>query len=983
MSLISADVLQSIANTYFKVINHWNDGKIGEDEEDIISDSNKLDQDTKGVNVDNVITELETFYGSTTFPAYWIILSKGEIVYCICLTSKPEQKEGDDQTTVKYSWIVGIYSNSSWAYLCEKKEYNIDESGILTIGEEVFTFTGDTLDTYVIATLNGEVSDQFDWNTNKRDAFIRNSDITDDVGSDDAVVFNGANMKDSTEQDDFSFASDTNKYDNLKDIDFGDICHDIFFQGCIVLEEVLQEGSQSIPRRFSTLFVKRDHKVNDVDYIGFVFSFGDNGVSQMFDIPKSNLILDGDGEQYIVTLPIYSGLEGNFKVTMMFCKIDGKHFKVEVDNGEIKDPRSYLFKDPATGNEIANYYVGEVTKDMISIIPEYRKFYKESDSSGPIFYALSNDVENNKIPKGLVTLRVDEASTDSAMYFVWNEKGKGGVEGKVEKRIIYSDSFPIRYDVNSGNYAPGEVTIEGNSLKGKLSIPDLSILNYYIEADGCDDIHAFPLEFKTNTEGSFKEFKTLIPLLKLNGIGSHPLMSYCYTSSIQITSNQYKDMRLVKCATDFAGDIDDGSKGLTFAEVNRLIANKSKYTIIFQLELENIDAYGEDNSYYGGDNNNKPNEGGPNDTRYVLIYINKGSDSTDVSVVEKWNDSGEIGCYDSCEISIGNTIELTYKDNGLEVKATINDTKLIVPRKGNFESGIPLNAKATFTDPLPAEDDGLNYYDCKIVAIYGEDYQDPVIVDNGFFTIFSGNLDMRVEDMDYSKDFNSNYNDFERKVHGYIASKGETELRTIDEVFDSETIEDIKSYYLITFIRYKYDYEISEETNKYNPSVYHYHTSLLKYVPATDNDSVVKTVNGNNLVSCIYKKGTTTRIVFGKEGNQEFTYPSEMERESDPPYINVYIDNDDVNKPKIIAFRECMVDTLNPILIKDANAVNFGEDENDIQDYILNNGCNIYSVGSYHGADTYLFPLDYDGKQKEITGVVATAYIKCIPVKEN
>ena len=981
MSLISADVLQSIANTYFKVIDHWNDGKNGEGEEDIISDSNKLDQDKAGV--DDVIGELETFYGSTTPPSYWIILSKGGVVSCICLTSKPEQKEVEGvQTTVKYSWIVGIYSNSSWTYSCEKEEYNIDDEGNLTIGGEFFNLVGDALNTYVIATLNGKVDDQFDWNENKRDAFIRNSDITDDVGSDDAVVFNGANMKDSTEEDDFSFASNTNKYDNLKDIDFGDICHDMIFQGCIVLEEVLQEGSQRNPRRYSTLFVKRDHKVDDVDYIGFVFSFGDNGVSQMFDIPKSNLMLDGDGEQYIVTLPIYSGLEGKFKVTMMFCKIDGKHFKVEVDNGEIKDPRSYLFKDPATGNEIANYYVGEVTKDMISIIPEYRKFYKESDSSGPIFYALSNDVENNTIPKGLVTLRVDEASADSAMYFVWNKKGI--LEGKVEKRIIYSNYFPIRYDGTNRNYTPGEVTIEGNTLKGKLSIPDLSILNYYIEASGCDNIHAFPLEFKTNTEGSFKEFKTLIPLLKLDGIGSHPLMSNCYTSSIKITSNQYKDMGLVKCATDFADEtanIDDSLKGLTFGEVNTLITNKSKYTIVFQLELKNIDAYGEDKSYYGGYNNNKPNEGGTTDTRYVLVYINKDSDSTNVSVVEKWNDSGEIGCYDSCKITIGNTIELIYEDNELEVKAAINDTKLIVPRKGNFEHGIPLNAKATFTDPLPTEDDGLNYYDCKIVVIYGVDNQDPVTVDNGFFNIFSGNIDMRVEDMDYSKDFNSNYYDFERKVHGYIASKGETELRTIDEVFDLDTIEDIKSYYLITFIRYKYDYEISEETNKYRPSVYHYHTSLLKYIPATDEGSVEKTVDdNNNLSKYAYKKGTTTRIVFGKEGNQEFTYNSkeDTEEDSDNSYIKVYIDEG----TKIIAFRECMVNTLNPISIKDANAVNVVEGD-DIQDYILNNGCNIYPVGSYDGENTHLFPLDYDGKQKELTGVVATAYIKCIPVKKN
>ena len=265
--------------------------------------------------------------------------------------------------------------------------------------------------------------------------------------------------------------------------------------------------------------------------------------------------------------------------------------------------------------------------------------------------------------------------------------------------------------------------------------------------------------------------------------------------------------------------------------------------------------------------------------------------------------------------------------------------------------------------------------------IYGVDNQDPVTVDNGFFNIFSGNIDMRVEDMDYSKDFNSNYYDFERKVHGYIASKGETELRTIDEVFDLDTIEDIKSYYLITFIRYKYDYEISEETNKYRPSVYHYHTSLLKYIPATDEGSVEKTVDdNNNLSKYAYKKGTTTRIVFGKEGNQEFTYNSkeDTEEDSDNSYIKVYIDEG----TKIIAFRECMVNTLNPISIKDANAVNVVEGD-DIQDYILNNGCNIYPVGSYDGENTHLFPLDYDGKQKELTGVVATAYIKCIPVKKN
>ena len=980
MSLISADVLQSIANTYFKVIDHWNVGING-----VIG---TCDSSTDSEMLTMLKDDLKTFKDKK----YWMVLLQDDAYYVIFLNSTVTVQGENEEEEKKESWIRGMYQNT-WTSSLLEGTYEIIEngdeevSGLKLYGqnwENIFDFSTDDTAAKVIATLNGKVDNQFDWNKNKRDAFIRNSNITDDVESDDAVVFNGANMKDSNEQNDFSFASDTNKYDNLKDIDFGDVCHDMLFKGCIVLEEVPQEGSQSKPRRYSTLFGKYDHKVNDVDYITILFTsnFGGNEVYQMVDIPKSNLILDGDGEQYIVTLPIYSGLEGSFKVTMMFCKIDEKHFKVEVDNGEIKDPRSYLFKDPATGNEIANYYVGEVTKDMISIIPEYRKFYKESDSSGPIFYALSNDVENNTIPKGLVTLRVDEASTDSAMYFVWNGEGEGEVEVKVEKRIIYSNAFPIRYDGTNRNYTPGEVTIEGNTLKGKLSIPDLSILNYYIEADGCDDIHAFPLEFKTNTEGSFKEFKTLIPLLKLGGIGSHPLMSYCYTSSIQITSNQYKDMGLVKCATDFAGDIDDGLKGLTFDEVNILTTNKSKYTIIFQLELKNIDAYGKDNSYYGGDTNNKPNEGGTNDTRYVLIYISKGSDSTDVSVVEKWNDSGEIGCYDSCKISIGNTIELTYEDNGLEVKATINETKLIVPRKGNFESGIPLNAKATFTDPPPTEDDGLNYYDCKIVAIYGVDNQDPGTVDNGFFTIFSGNLDMRVEDMDYSKDFNSNYNDFERKVHGYIASKGETELRTIDEVLNSETIEDIKSYYLITFIRYKYDYEITEETNKYNPSVYHYHTSLLKYIPNTDEGSVEKTANGNNLVSCIYKKGTVTRIVFGKEGNQEFTYNSkeDTEEDSDNSYIKVYIDEG----TKIIAFRECMVNTLNPIRINEVNAINVVENTgNDIQDYILNNGCNIYSVGSYDGANTRLFPLDYDGKQKEITGIVATAYIKCIPVKEN
>ena len=996
MSTISAITLKNIADSYFKVIDRWY--KEGEGEVAIVTgDTTILGVSGSSITAATINSELPT---TTAVSKYWIILLQDDVFYLIFL----------NPTASKLSAYLATYSTTTgWTNFYDKYSYEFIKHDVvvedvtenivtgikLSKTDREYTFNygyEDTIneiyiDTTIIATLNGDNS-SFKWSVTTR------TNITTGLG-DNAVIYNGANMKVDLETDNYVI-SGNNKYDKLLNSDFGVDGHVKPTEGYITITgKIIEGGASTDPNVYVTWFRKDG---NDL-YLG---NGNTENFSQKVTLITGALDKDGTTGQYTVTLPVYSGLYGGYyTVSMLYQKLDLNEFKTFVDkvtdNGNdqktLKDPRNFLFSDPSNiSNQTTTLYPKYATTNIVNLIPKYRKFItnKTRNVSDSFCQFLAvNDVKSTTT--SLVTIRLDKSGS-AAVYFMYNSYDTSN-NPIIESKPLYSASSPLKYFIgeSSGykvNDDDGFVNLDGNYNIVNMPIQDLSLFNYQLKDlyDSSISDGERNFKFDNNTRGI-----KLVDLLLMDTF--QVTLSNCYKNEFKITNDtlEYDDLNLI-CYNSEIEATTTAATGLTFENLNGKISGLNKYTIVIQLNLSNIDAIDADNSYFGiKDNNNKPVEGGKDDIKYVLLYIEKDEDS--YSVIQKWSD--ESGCSKYCDetnYTLSVTVEgstITIKNsNDLETSSQVviegttgNQGIYKVNRLCAFENGIPRNAEAHFSSGVETTDDYLNIYNCKIVALYGP-VNDPAPsqTDTPFLNVFIGNVDMRSVEFDYSSSTFANYNDFKGEVDTYITDKGEEKVTDFGAAYtDITTVApSIKAYYIMVFVKYVYKYSMYVKQKDCKAKMYHYYKSLLKYIPSKDTSNIKQDTDNNYY----YEKGDVIKFVINNSNNL-----IEMKYENSTDKFIVF---GKTNGIQTINFPELCIYTLDDIVCHNLSAFVKTNDNNDIQDFIASNGCNIANIVTYNGSSSndgkenkLLFALDFDSnetrKMEDIE--VETLIIRCIPVK--
>ena len=1009
MTTISASTLKNIADSYFKVIDSWKTGSV--------SDGSETTLGVAGTNNDTIKQKIIDELSSLN-DRYFIVLSKDSTFYFILL-------DPISFSTTDYpfrSYIVGTYSSSTWTCLNESHDYYLvteydeeSEEDILTginlyregtvmksgssiaqpsvVADYEFSFSND-----IIATFNGtdNASSPFIWNKDRRDGLFS---AIDQVGS--VVVYNSDNTKFQGIDDDgkpkvddddnpiyepYTFTNDGYKYDKLLNSDFGVDGHVKPTEGYITITGKINDGVSTDTNVYVTWFRKNGDNL----YLG---NGNTEDVSQKVTLGIDDL--SQNNGQYTVTLPVYSGLYGeDYTVSMLYQQVEVTKFKTYVtSSGTMEDPRNFIYKDPTSLNE-SDIYVSRVSEDFVKIVSDYRKFFTGIQiplNYGVIFYQLPVDAAETN---SLVTLRVNHNSVDgtnnnSAMHFMWNgyKDTDNSLETKV--RMLYSDDSYLEYNNTNKNFTPGNIEIKNEGITGDIAIQDLSLFNYqFIDASGNDRINNRTNEGKVNFtfDSDNKKNVSMVPFLYMES--GLLLLKDCYSSEFKITSNTktYDGLNLLKYNAVIDDDVStDATSGLTFDGIGTTINSLNEYAIVVQLELDNIDK--------------------TEAKRYVLVYIKK--DGSDFDVIHKWKDStdpttdpGEISCIstitgalnfvvvDNSKITMQTSMVARTVNAEIVYDTTDNNkdkAEYITDRLCAFENGIPRNAKATFSSNVETTDDFKNHYNCKIVALYGT-VNDPAPsqTDTPFINVFIGNVDMRSIQADYSSSTNANYDNFKKKVDDYITnSSNEEKITSFSEAFDdiTKSTQSVKAYYILVFIKYVFEYSMKvESVETTTAKMYHYYNSVLKYTP----DKSSKDITNPN--DSFYKKGTVERLI---ENDARSGFIS-MKYDYSGTKLIEFVNGSDGN---VINFPEVGINTLDDIECENnLNALVAGntlvDGINNIQDFILNNGCNIAQIDTYNGnstKNTTIFALDFDSKDdRQPENVIAEKMIiKCIPVKNK
>ena len=206
------------------------------------------------------------------------------------------------------------------------------------------------------------------------------------------------------------------------------------------------------------------------------------------------------------------------------------------------------------------------------------------------------------------------------------------------------------------------------------------------------------------------------------------------------------------------------------------------------------------------------------------------------------------------------------------------------------------------------------------------------------FNVFISNLPIRLNDSADSKE--KVFSDFKAKVDEMVGSNV-TDLataagKTIDSVF------------LLVFICYRYRYETDSNSN----TLFHYYKTLLRY--DAKNGS-----HPNAVLNVLFNNNTTTKCSVHTRGN-------------DDNFISINKD-EDTGSYVISLGGDIDLNTTDVVTVKDLSIDNVDGEDNDINDYMENNGCNrndctynAFGKDSVTNADTVvkkLLPIEYNGKQ--------------------
>lgn len=265
---------------------------------------------------------------------------------------------------------------------------------------------------------------------------------------------------------------------------------------------------------------------------------------------------------------------------------------------------------------------------------------------------------------------------------------------------------------------------------------------------------------------------------------------------------------------------------------------------------------------------------------------------------------------------------------------------------------------------------GMNSYDCEPYFCFVENDDEPEVDDyNNFLTIFIGNTPIIYND-DASHDV---FGSYKTKVENYITTKeGDGKTMSLDDI--QEDLSNLKNVYLLVFIAYRYTYASDEASN----TIVHYYKTLLNYVPGEntgDGDGEGDGDDTTEIFNCVYK-------IFVEENEDGFCYECRME-----DFIKLTTEGD----KKILSIGgDVDLDTTNTISISNLSVGYKEGTNNDLNDYMDDNGCNrngCFYLRKDNTTNEYInefLPIDYiENNEVDLENItIEKINLKCYVIRK-
>ena len=232
-----------------------------------------------------------------------------------------------------------------------------------------------------------------------------------------------------------------------------------------------------------------------------------------------------------------------------------------------------------------------------------------------------------------------------------------------------------------------------------------------------------------------------------------------------------------------------------------------------------------------------------------------------------------------------------------------------------------------------------NNYSYNLLGLYKRNIKKQS--DENYFNIFVGNKTIKLNDEVEGSDDYCVYLDYLKKVSNYIRLKesNNVEMNINDIFLPNVTINNI---YIAIFISYSFIYKGNEDKKELK----HYYKTLNNYI-----------IDKTSKVGNVYLKGTVEKIFLEGNRNINFFYEQDEVDGDDTKYFIRFCKEDNQN---VISTSEIDLNTTNEIILKDLE-IN-GKEENNINNYITNNGINMYNP-CYNKENKKLIKMDFLSKE--------------------
>lgn len=752
---------------------------------------------------------------------------------------------------------------------------------------------------------------------------------------------------------------------------------------------------------------------------GVTLAIGE-GIVQHLPVEKYE-IKDG---KISVTLEENSLFEGTFTISILFVIIA----QSQIELASRYDIRKVLYS--SNGLLSKSRYISRVTKEMVRLIPDYKKFdrfdiepIKPDDSVDAYRRRMENQLNMHNttafygldVDTSVVLLQADNTTQDTTGYgdirsgltlrYIDANKEQQSVllPSDLEKACYIDEKRLNQYMCGDYDYVTADC--EGLVFNSTL-VRALDAFNYSFVMDSGDKVDTCNINAIADNEAR-------IPFNLLCSMRNYRyFLSDCYKDKFSIPVGEDGNLAKFDMFTPHSINADYTDKktkdidtkltfNTLFSQIRRL--GYERWMVAFQLNLTNIDATDKDTVYF--DSDVKYGE-----TRHVYVYIVRtehpfvifkhsdidGTEITDVASISliKLNDYDAI----ECKTADGERFVISGSDkNG----------KVYFMRGGALERAVPINALADFDK----RNESYNVYRCNIAALY-VDYSSKKkektaeprgAADEPFINIFVPNIDIRLNDHQTVNDFYNFCTEQLTEYRARIAADNTTEeiadpaaeggYQSIGAIYtafkgvvdgvsaETDYISPIASLYLFIGIEYTYTYATSSTSR----NVRHFFSKMIQYkidrsVPFTENttsgtDYKISDVTVKNLVTYTSADGST------------YTKSSYDYERKNTTAILINQEGATGSETYTIDFGSLAIDTLeNMIKQGDLDAVpTDGSGKNDIADYLENNGINMYQVNTNDGTTSIVFPIDFT--DRDLTSATTTTVkvnkflIKCIPTK--